>query len=590
MLTELGLDWGKTVVTAAALLAALLSSAPLPAQAVGADSGLDSRLSRSADGISAANGVLPALLENRLTMSLHGVEDPALLFYLQRGFRPAWTQQEKLHGLIEAVRTLDEHGLDAADFALERLRTEALYRFADLPPERQVERELLFTDTLARLLQQLRHGRLNPRTLYADWNFSAPARPLEQAARLAQVLEAPALNAAVQAQAPDLDLYRELQAALKHYRMLATWGDWPKVASGPTLRPDARDPRIAAVRARLAAEERALRALASNAPGSSATGEHPHAPANSRTTGLASLADTTDASHYDPVLVEAVRRFQQRAGLAVDAALGKQTVDALNISPAQRVAQLRVNLERLRWVAQDMQGDHMLVDLTGYKLRLHLGGQLAWSARIVVGKPTRKTPALLDSVQHLVLNPKWVVPPTILREDVVPGVVRNPDYLVKHRMQVVDRSGASVDAQHIDWKAARQHGFPYRVVQDSGADGSLGRIKFSLANPYAIYLHDTNAPSLFRRDTRALSSGCVRVEKPNELAVLLLDDPERWGPEALEQALATGKTLTLPVARQIPVLLHYASAGLDEQGRLQFRPDIYARDEALRVALDGVQR
>ena len=130
MLTELGLDWGKTVVTAAALLAALLSSAPLPAQAVGADSGLDSRLSRSADGISAAHGVLPALLENRLRMSLHGVEDPALLFYLQRGFRPAWTQQEKLHGLIEAVRTLDEHGLDAADFALERLRTEEIMTWA----------------------------------------------------------------------------------------------------------------------------------------------------------------------------------------------------------------------------------------------------------------------------------------------------------------------------------------------------------------------------------------------------------------------------------------------------------------------------
>ena len=587
MLTELGLDWGKTVVTAAALLAALLSSAPLPAQAVGAESGHGSSLSRSADGISAAHGVLPALLENRLTTTLRGAEDATLLFYLQRGFRPAWTQQEKLHGLIEALWTLDEHGLDATDFALERLRTEVLYRFEDLPPERQVERELLFTDTLARLVQQIRHGKLNPRALYAHWNFSAPARPLEQAARLAQVLEAPALPAAVQAQAPDLDLYRELQAALKQYRMLAAWADWPKVENGPILRPDARDPRIAAVRARLAAEEDALRALEQESGhrtlGSNVASEQTKAQTKAR----ASASTTTSASHYDPVLVDAVERFQQRAGLAVDAALGRQTVEALNISPAQRVAQIRVNLERLRWVAQDMQGDHMLVDLTGYRLRLHLGGQLAWSARIVVGKPTRKTPALLDSVQHLVLNPKWVVPPTILREDVVPGVVRNPDYLVRHRMQIVDRSGASVDAQQIDWKAARQHGFPYRVVQDSGADGSLGRIKFSLANPYAIYLHDTNAPSLFRRDTRALSSGCVRVEKPNELAVLLLDDPERWGPEALEQALATGKTRTLPVARQIPVLLHYATAGLDEEGRFQFRPDIYARDEVLRAALDG---
>ena len=586
MLTELGLDWGKTVVTAAALLAVLLGSAPLPAHALGSDLGYDSGFSEDANGISRANGVLPTLLENRLTATLRGVEDATLLFYLQRGFRPAWTQQEKLQGLIEAVQTLNEHGLDAADFALENLRTEALYRFADLPPERQVERELLFTDTLARLVQHIRHGKLNPYALYPDWNFSAPARPLAQASRLAQMLEAPELLAAVQAQAPDLDLYRQLQTALKQYRMLATWGDWPKVQSGPTLRPDAHDPRIAAVRARLTAEEGALRELEAElgyrTPGSSAASEQTRAQARANT--------TTKASHYDPVLVDAVRRFQQRAGLAVDAALGKQTVEALNISPAQRVAQIRVNLERLRWVAQDMQGDHMLVDLTGYRLRLHLGGQLAWSARVVVGKPTRETPSLLDSVQHLVLNPKWVVPPTILREDVVPGVVRNPNYLANHRMQIVDRSGMSVDPQQIDWQAARQRGFPYRVVQDSGADGSLGRIKFSLANPYAIYLHDTNARSLFRRDSRALSSGCVRVEKPNELAVLLLDDPERWGPDALEQALATGKTRTLPVAREIPVLLHYATVGLDEEGRFQFRPDIYARDEVLRAALDGVQR
>ena len=586
MLTELGFDWGKTVVTTGALLAVLLSSAPLPAQALGADLSHDAGPAWSTNDISAAQGVLPTLLENRLATTLREVEDPTLLYYLQRSFRPAWMQQEKLHGLIEAVQTLDEHGLEAADFALENLRTEALYRFADLPPERQVERELLFTDTLARLVQHIRHGKLNPYALYPDWNFTAPARPLEQAARLAQLLEAPALLAAVQAQAPDLDLYRQLQAALKHYRRVATRGDWPKVASGPTLRPDARDPRVAAVRARLAVEEDALRELEPElgylTPGSSAASEHTRAQASANT--------TTKASHYDPVLVEAVKRFQQRAGLAVDAALGKQTIEALNISPAQRVAQIRVNLERLRWVAQDMQGDHMLVDLSAYRLELQLGGQLAWSARIMVGKPTRETPALLDSVQHLVLNPKWVVPPTILREDVLPGVVRNPNYLANHRMQIVDRSGASVDPQQIDWQAARQRGFPYRVVQDSGADGSLGRIKFSLANPYAIYLHDTNAPALFRRDVRALSSGCVRVEKPNELAVLLLDDPERWGPDALEQVLATGKTRTLALGREIPVLLHYATAGLDEQGRFQFRPDIYARDDALQAALEGVQR
>ena len=569
MLTELRIDLRRTVVTAATLLVAVLASFPSPAQAFGSEavSVWDAGASSSPEG------VLSTLIANRLAVTMRGVDDATLLFYQLRGFRPAWVQQEKLLGLIEAVRAVGDHGLDPVDFPLEALRSEALYRFADLPPERQMERELLFTDTLARLVQQIRHGKLDPHLLYPDWNFSGSAQPLAQAERLARLLEAPELFAAVQAQAPDLALYRQLQAALKQYRISAAGGDWPKVPSGPTLRPGVRDVRVAAVRARLAVEESALRALAPKL--------------GDRTSGSSA---NIKASHYDPELVEAVKHFQQRAGLAPDAALGPQTVEALNIGPAQRLAQVRVNLERLRWVAQDMQGDHMMVDLTGYVLHLQLRGQLAWSARVVVGKPTRATPSLLDSVQHLVLNPKWVVPPTILREDVIPGVVRNPNYLANHRMRVVDRSGVVVDPQQIDWGSARQSGFPYRVVQNAGADGSLGRIKFSLANPYAIYLHDTNARSLFRRDTRALSSGCVRIEKPQELAVILLDDAERWGPDALEQALASGKTLTLRVAREIPVLLHYATAGLDEEGRFQFRPDIYDRDAAVLAALEGLPR
>jgi len=289
-------------------------------------------------------------------------------------------------------------------------------------------------------------------------------------------------------------------------------------------------------------------------------------------------------------LAEAVMRYQQRAGLAADAAVGRQTVEALNIGPAQRVDQIRVNLERLRWVARDMLGDHLMVDITAYQANLLLGGQNVWSSRVVVGKSARETPALLDSVQHLVFNPKWVVPPTILREDVIPGVARNPAYLADHRMRVVDRSGQAVDPALIDWQNARRSGFPYMIVQESGADGSLGRIKFSLANPYSIYLHDTNARSLFRRDTRALSSGCVRLEKPQELALILLDDAARWTPETLEAALATGKTRSVPVGRDIPVLLHYATAGLDDAGRFQFRPDIYDRDAAVLAALNAAVR
>lgn len=555
MLTELGIGFRKSVVTVATLVTVALIGAPQTTLAVGvaaADGG--------ATGQPAA--ALPALIEAGLLAGAYDVDETVQIFYRQRGFQPVWHRPERIHELIAAVEALRDHGLDPSEFEADGLRAEASLSVAALPPERQVERELRLTGTLARLVQQIRFGRVDPRGLYRMWNFSVPEQAFERALRLSSVVDGPSLQAAVEAQAPDLPLYRELRAALQQYRALAVLGDWPKVPGGATLRPGERSARMPAVRARLAAE-----------------GE-----------GDDGLVGSDDPARYDDALAQAVMRFQRRAGLAPDAAIGRQTVDALNIGPAQRVDQIRVNLERLRWVAQDMQGDHLLVDITAYHAHLRLGGLPAWSSRVIVGKSARATPALLDSVQHLVFNPKWVVPPTILREDVIPGVVRNPEYLADHRMRVVDRSGQAVDPALIDWQNARRSGFPYMIVQASGADGSLGRIKFSLANPYSIYLHDTNARSLFRRDARALSSGCVRLEKPQELALILLDDAARWTPEALEAALAGGKTRSVPVAREIPVLLHYATAGLDDEGRFQFRPDIYDRDTAVLAALNAAPR
>ncbi|MDY0046546.1 MAG: L,D-transpeptidase family protein [Thauera propionica] len=510
--------------------------------------------------LTAVHGGLPVGIEARLLAGDYGGDESVQAFYRQRGFQPVWNSPERSHELIAALDALRDHGLDPAEFDVDALRAEASLPAAGLPPERQVERELRLTGTLARLVQQIRYGKVDPRGLYRMWNFSLPEQAFERGLRLARVVDAPSLQAAVEAQAPDLPLYRELRAALQHYRALAALGEWPKVPGGATLRPGERSARVPALRARLAAE------------------------------GEDGLLGGSDPTRYDDALAEAVMRFQQRAGLAADAAVGRQTVEALNIGPAQRVDQIRVNLERLRWVARDMLGDHLMVDITAYQANLLLGGQNVWSSRVVVGKSARETPALLDSVQHLVFNPKWVVPPTILREDVIPGVARNPAYLADHRMRVVDRSGQAVDPALIDWQNARRSGFPYMIVQESGADGSLGRIKFSLANPYSIYLHDTNARSLFRRDTRALSSGCVRLEKPQELALILLDDAARWTPETLEAALATGKTRSVPVGRDIPVLLHYATAGLDDAGRFQFRPDIYDRDAAVLAALNAAVR
>ncbi len=534
---------GKSFVTFAAAACVLFS--PLAALAVAADGApVDAALVAPT-----ADGALQLQIEQRLRERTADADETTSLFYLSRAWRPVWDDPARVEALVAAVEAIQVHGLDPADFSPERLRRASAEATT---VEARAERELLLTDTLAALLFQLRHGKVDPRTLYREWNFTPPPNPYERAGDLAAVLQAGDLRAAIDAHAPDLPLYRALVQGLAHYQALAMLGDWPKVAGGPTLRPGARSARVPALRERLLVEPES---------------------------GLDEA--TRRSSHYDPALVEAVKRFQAGHGLEPDGVIGAQTLLALNTSPARRVEQIRANLERLRWVAADLRGDRLLVDIVGYHADLVLDGQPVWESKVIVGKPARKTPSLRDSVVNLVFNPKWVVPPTILREDVIPRAARNPGYLASQRLRVVDRSGQSVDPSTIDWGSARQSGFPYRVVQQSGADGSLGRIKFALSNPYAIYLHDTNARSLFGRAERALSSGCVRVAKPAELARILLDDPVSWSAEALEAALASGRTRTVGVGRDVTVLLHYSTAGLDEHGRLQLRNDIYDYDRAI---------
>jgi len=537
---------GKCFVTAAALAALALMASGVHATAAG-------EAAVVAVEPAASDSALALRIEQRLRERAATADDPIALFYLARAYRSVWTEPARVHALLAAVEAVRGHGLDAADFAPARLRAGAVPA-AD--PDRAAERELLFTDTLAALLFQLRHGKVDPRALYREWNFTPPPSPYERAAELARVLQASDLAAAVDAYAPDLPLYRALRAELLAQQGRLAVGDWPKVAAGPTLKPGASSSRVPSLRARLAAAGGAARVL-----------------------------DRALGAYLG--LAQAVKRFQAAHGLQSDGVLGAQTLEALNASPAQRVAQIRANLERLRWVASDLQGDRLLVDIVGYQADLVLDGQPVWASKVIVGKPARRTPSLRDSVVNLVFNPKWVVPPTILREDVIPGAARNPSYLANRRLRVVDRSGQTVDPATIDWSGARQSGFPYRVEQQSGADGSLGRIKFSLSNPYVIYLHDTNARALFKRAERALSSGCVRVEKPEELAVLLLADSGRWSAQALQAALDSGRTRTVDVGRDVKVLLHYATAALDEAGRVLLRNDIYGYDAAIVAALDA---
>ena len=283
---------------------------------------------------------------------------------------------------------------------------------------------------------------------------------------------------------------------------------------------------------------------------------------------------------FDASLEAAVKRFQRRHLLQEDGVVGEQTRLALNTSVSTRIDQLRVNLERARWIGPMQSAEpRVWVDIAGYRMHYVRPNGQHWDARVVVGSPRRETPIIHSTISHLTINPSWTIPPTIMREDVLPRVRADIDYLAQQNIQVISLSGEPLVAEEIDW----QHPGGVMLRQVAGAGNPLGRVVVRFPNDDMIYLHDTPARGLFQRDRRALSSGCVRVEGVAELAQMLLQDTgSRYQMSTL---LSGGSDLNVRLTQRIPVALHYLTAWPNAQGEVEFRPDIYRRDATLLAAL-----
>ena len=213
--------------------------------------------------------------------------------------------------------------------------------------------------------------------------------------------------------------------------------------------------------------------------------------------------------------------------------------------------------------------------------------EIVWQARAQVGKPYRDTPVFRDSMRYLEFNPTWTVPPTILREDIMPRLKHGPDYLAERNMRILDHSGKPVDVSTIDWPSIAAGNFPYILRQEPGPNNALGRVKFMFPNKHAVYIHDTPSKSLFAHNERTFSSGCIRVERPFELAEVLLDDPERWDQQGIQQLLDSRRTQRVNLKEPLPVLILYWTAEADAEGRVHFRRDVYDRDAPVLDALEA---
>jgi L,D-transpeptidase YcbB len=474
--------------------------------------------------------------------------------YELHGFQPFW-DSARIAMLLDVVRASAADGLTPADYHLATL--ERLASTRDRSPLDTAQLDLLATDAYTELLYHLYFGKVDPVSIDSRWNFER--REMNERDALQFVIDAMTsadIASAIDRARPDHWMYRGLVDALATYRHIEAAGGWPVVADGPTLRRDVTDPRVAALRLRLSA--------------------------NSDDAGV-----STGGTLFDEPLEAALKRFQAQHLLAADGAVGPATRRELNVSVAQRIDQIRVNLERARWVLhQKADGDFVIVDVAGFEVRYVRDRAVIWRTRAQVGQPYRQTPIFRSAIDEVVLNPTWTVPPGILGKDILPAVRRDPAYLEKRGLRVIDRDGRPVNSATVDFTRYSGTTFPYMIRQEPGPTNALGRVKIMFPNPYLVYLHDTPSQALFGHEQRAFSSGCIRTERPLELAELLLANPDRWGRAAIDAAVASGTTRTIRLPKPVPVLMLYWTVDRDDRGAILFKPDSYGRDPKLLKALD----
>ena len=515
-----------------------------------------------ASAVNAAGDEVVALL--RAFSSTHHLGETALYnssslarFYQERQFQPAWSDGRQLFAtageLLSALPAAAGEGLDPHSYHLLVL-TDLSERFSSTPtPQVAAELDLLLSDAFISLSSHYLNGRIAPAQVDREWHI--PREQADPLRMLNQALTSGRIHDSLQSLLPPDPAYAALRRAWQDLQLLAAVGGWPRLSFKPPLRPGASGPEVTALRQRLVVS------------------------------GDLSAAEGSGES-FDSGLEDAVRRFQLRHGLKMDAIVGPQTLAALNVPASERARQLAVNLERWRWLPRFFGERHLRVNLPSFHLELIEKGERTLDMRVIVGRLVRPTPAFVGSMTYLVLNPYWEVPRNLAVLDLLPQIQADGDYLGKNGIKVFTAPGGTLlNPAVIDWQQLGPGTFPYHLRQDPGPKNALGRIKFMFPNRYSIYLHDTPTPKLFEREERSFSSGCIRIEKPFALAQLLLRGTPLASSGALEEVLQNTNNQTVLLPTPVPVYLLYFTAWVEADGTLNFRNDLYKRDHRLAAAL-----
>ena len=473
------------------------------------------------------------------------------VLYKRHDFHLLWTNPKNIDDLMGAIETIDEDGLDLDDYDLSELLRLRVQIQADdgKDPNLLADFDLLLTDSLILLGYHLIFGKVNPEKLDPNWNLARDFDAGNPVDRFDKALNTASVDDLINSLRPEHISYESLKYALKRYRIIQSRGGWKPIPAGPTLKKGMTDERVALLRKRLYANR-----------------------------DLSYSKGDTESWNFDDNVEKALIKFQTRHRLTADGAAGAKTLETMNVPVESRIDQIKVNLERARWILHAIGKKQIIVDIAGYDVHFYEKNKSTWQSRVQVGKPFRETPVFKSTIQYIEFNPTWTIPPTILRKDILPKVRRNPQYLKDRNIQVLTHQGKIVDPNSIDWSKYPRQRFPYMLRQAPGPNNALGRMKFIFPNKHFVYLHDTPSKSLFDRTDRAFSSGCIRVEKPLELAGILLNDPVAWSRRKIMDVLETKQTRRVNLPEPIPVLLFYWTVAIDSAGTIYFKKDIYNRD------------
>jgi len=495
-------------------------------------------------------------LDQSKTMILGGekiIGNPVISgMYKNADYNPLWEEAKNRNDLISILDDSYFEGLNPKDYRIDLIKQhdEEIENGTGVSAENYAIADIIMTDALLTYAFHMIQGKVNPTKLDPNWNYSQRSMPDSAEFRVMHRLQTQSLKEGVKNIRSELPMYNKLRFWFAKY-------DSVQKADG-----DIKQIQYPGVSLKLGDSSEVVGEL------------------KRHLSNYANTLSLTDDNVFDEELEVTIKEFQLQNGLDDDGIAGKKTFEMLNMSISVRMDILRVNMERCRWLNNDLPEEFLLVNIADYHLYLFRNRQIDYHCRVVVGKEHHETPVFTSDIKYLVFNPTWTVPYSIASKEILPKLKRDSLYLQNRNMTLL-RGDKVIDPSTIDFNEYSRGNFPFTIRQEPGPNNALGIVKFIFPNKYAVYLHDTPSKSYFGKSERAFSHGCVRVQNPLVLAEQLLGK-QGYDRNKIDSILKTKKLKNVNLKEPMTVMIMYWTCYEDrEEGKMYFYRDIYGRDKKI---------